>query len=71
MQQTQNKLREELEHFWDTVRGEIQTAIEGINWGYNQNLHGFDMSKMKIPEPKPYSGTRDVREFENFIYNLE
>ena len=71
IQQAQSNLCEDLERFCDTVRDDIQTAIEGIHRGNNRNPHGFDMSKMRVPEPKPYSGARDARELENFIFDME
>ncbi|KAA0048768.1 uncharacterized protein E5676_scaffold172G00590 [Cucumis melo var. makuwa] len=31
----------------------------------------ISVSKVKIPEPKPFCGARDVKALENFIFDLE
>ncbi|XP_075108797.1 uncharacterized protein LOC107762620 [Nicotiana tabacum] len=68
MQQTINDLTDKL----NVVNAALQSLLrEG-----NHHIRGAaDLApipqKLKIPEPKPYDGSRDAKEVENFIFDIE
>ncbi|XP_070048631.1 uncharacterized protein [Nicotiana tomentosiformis] len=68
MQQTINNLIGQLNVF--------NAALQGLlRGGENQSGGGVNLApmaqKLKIPEPKPYSGARNAKEVENFIFDIK
>ncbi|TYK00114.1 senescence-specific cysteine protease sag39 [Cucumis melo var. makuwa] len=61
----------------DVVRNEIADVNARLNLTVraiaNQALAGgaISVSRVKIPEPKPFCGARDARALENYIFDLE
>ncbi|KAA0035831.1 uncharacterized protein E6C27_scaffold403G001310 [Cucumis melo var. makuwa] len=61
----------------DVVRNEIEDVNIGINLTMramaNQVLVGgaVPVTKVKVPEPKPFCGVKDAKALENFIFDLE
>ncbi|OIT36819.1 senescence-specific cysteine protease sag39, partial [Nicotiana attenuata] len=54
----------------------VNAALQGLLRGGGNQIGGTVNSasatkKLKIPEPKPYSGARNAKEVENFIFDVE
>ncbi|XP_070034298.1 uncharacterized protein [Nicotiana tomentosiformis] len=68
MQQTIDNLTDQLNVVNDVLQGLLRGG--GNQIGGILNLAPV-AQKLKIPEPKPYSGARNVKEVENFIFDIE
>lgn len=44
----------------------LQRALAGVNAG-----HEAERSKVRIPEPKAFTGSRSAKELENFLYDMK
>ncbi|XP_070011357.1 uncharacterized protein [Nicotiana sylvestris] len=54
----------------------VNAALQGLLRGGGNQIEGsanpaFVTQKLKIPELKPYSGARNAKEVENFIFDIE
>ncbi|WCJ29454.1 Transposon Tf2-6 polyprotein [Euphorbia peplus] len=47
---------------------ELQAKVESLSLGNGRN---HESTRLKIREPKPFSGNRDAKEVENFLYDVE
>ncbi|KAA0046578.1 senescence-specific cysteine protease sag39 [Cucumis melo var. makuwa] len=72
-----NDMSEDFRATLDVVRNEIADVNARLNLTVraitNQALAGgaISVSRVKIPEPKPFCGARDARALENYIFDLE
>ncbi|KAA0047562.1 senescence-specific cysteine protease sag39 [Cucumis melo var. makuwa] len=72
-----NGMSEDFRVTLDVVKNEIADVNARLNLAMramaNQALAGgaISVSRVKIPEPKPFCGARDAKALENYIFNLE
>ncbi|KAA0032950.1 uncharacterized protein E6C27_scaffold269G00270 [Cucumis melo var. makuwa] len=72
-----NGISEDFRAALDVVRNEIADVNARLSLTMramaNQALAGgaIPVSRVKIPEPKPFCGTRDAKALENYIFDLK
>ena len=63
-------LREILRELRTEVRILSLALANRPNGGGDDNV-GWAFNRLKFPEPKAYGGTRDARELENYLFDME
>ncbi|KAJ4955591.1 hypothetical protein NE237_012374 [Protea cynaroides] len=66
-----DSLREEIDNL-RVVNEDLKAKIPVLKRAVaNEGPSQREISKLQIPEPKPFNGTRDVKVLENFIWQME
>jgi len=60
--------REDVEAFSERMDAELMVLKRAIG---GMPMSGEVPSKVKVPEPKPFTGTRSAKELENFLWDME
>lgn len=70
-----NKVMEDVTALVDVLKSDIrdlENEVGLLKRAINNTLRGDEgPSKVKVPEPKAYSGTRNAKELKNFLWDME
>ncbi|KAL0408359.1 UNVERIFIED_CONTAM: hypothetical protein Sradi_1770300 [Sesamum radiatum] len=49
----------------------MQSEVNMLKWAVDQDEDRAPVSKVKVPDPKPFVGARSAKELENFSWDIE